>query len=100
MVPGVTNGKRLLGWGEASRASLAWTDLWTALSNYLTKFFGCFTFTMTALPGTPSIQNAIPTAFFGTTTFAAPGMGIIAGTVTLLLSGLLCGPAQGGSDTG
>lgn len=28
---------------------------------------GAFTFTMTALPGAPSIQNAIPTPFFGTT---------------------------------
>ena len=40
---------------------------------------GSFTFTMTALPGTPSIQNAIPMPFFGTTPFAAPGLGIIAG---------------------
>ncbi len=39
---------------------------------------GSFTFTMTALPGTPAIQNAIPMPFFGTTTFAAPGLGIIA----------------------
>lgn len=40
---------------------------------------GSFTFTMTALPGTPAIQNAIPMPFFGTNTFAAPGLGIIAG---------------------
>jgi H+/gluconate symporter-like permease len=33
---------------------------------------GAFTFTMTALPGTPAIQNAIPMAYFGTTLFAAP----------------------------
>jgi hypothetical protein len=33
---------------------------------------GAFTFTMTALPGTPAIQNAIPMPFFGTTPFAAP----------------------------
>ncbi len=39
---------------------------------------GAFTFTMTALPGTPSIQNAIPMATFGTTPFAAPGLGMIA----------------------
>lgn len=39
---------------------------------------GAFTFTMTALPGTPAIQNAIPMPFFGTTPFAAPGLGIIA----------------------
>lgn len=36
---------------------------------------GAFTFTMTALPGTPSIQNAIPMTTFGTTPFAAPGLG-------------------------
>lgn len=42
---------------------------------------GAFTFTMTALPGTPAIQNAIPMPFFGTTPFAAPGLGIIAGLI-------------------
>jgi H+/gluconate symporter-like permease len=42
---------------------------------------GSFTFTMTALPGTPAIQNAIPMPYFGTTTFAAPGLGIIAGLI-------------------
>ena len=33
---------------------------------------GAFTFTMDALPGTPQIQNIIPTTFFGTNTWAAP----------------------------
>jgi H+/gluconate symporter-like permease len=42
---------------------------------------GTSTFTMSALPGTPSIQNAIPMPFFGTTPFAAPGLGIIASMV-------------------
>jgi H+/gluconate symporter-like permease len=42
---------------------------------------GSFTFTMTALPGTPAIQNAIPMPFFGTTSFAAPFLGIIAGVI-------------------
>lgn len=42
---------------------------------------GSFTFTMTALPGTPSIQNAIPMPFFGTDTFAAPGLGLIAAAI-------------------
>jgi H+/gluconate symporter-like permease len=42
---------------------------------------GSFTFTMTALPGTPAIQNAIPMPYFGTTTFAAPGLGIIAAII-------------------
>src|SRR6476469_5332539 len=36
------------------------------------------TVTMSALPGTPSIQNALPTPFFGTTPFAAPGLGLLA----------------------
>jgi H+/gluconate symporter-like permease len=44
---------------------------------------GTSTFTMSALPGTPSIQNAIPMPFFGTTPFAAPGLGIIAGMIML-----------------
>jgi len=38
---------------------------------------GAFTFTMTAMPGTPSVQNSIPSPFFGTDAFAAPGLGII-----------------------
>ncbi len=42
---------------------------------------GTSTFTMSALPGTPSIQNAIPMPFFGTTPFAAPGLGIIASLI-------------------
>lgn len=46
---------------------------------------GAFTFTMTALPGTPSIQNAIPMPFFGTTPFAAPGLGVIAAAVMFTL---------------
>lgn len=45
---------------------------------------GSFTFTMTALPGTPAIQNAIPMPYFGTTPFAAPGLGIIASLVMFL----------------
>jgi H+/gluconate symporter-like permease len=42
---------------------------------------GTFTFTMSAMPGTPAVQNAIPMPFFGTTPFAAPGLGIIASIV-------------------
>ena len=44
---------------------------------------GTCTFTMSALPGTPAIQNAIPMPFFGTTPLAAPGLGIIASAVML-----------------
>ncbi|MDM0023800.1 GntP family permease [Variovorax saccharolyticus] len=44
---------------------------------------GTSTFTMSALPGTPAIQNAIPMPFFGTTAFAAPGLGVIASAIML-----------------
>ena len=44
---------------------------------------GTMTFTMSALPGTPAIQNAIPMPFFGTTPLAAPGLGIIAAAIML-----------------
>ena len=49
---------------------------------------GSFTFTMVALPGTPAIQNAIPIPFFGTTIYAAPGMGIVA-SLFMFGSGML-----------
>ncbi len=42
---------------------------------------GTATFTMSAMPGTPSIQNTIPMPFFGTTPFAAPGLGILASII-------------------
>lgn len=44
---------------------------------------GTSTFTMSALPGTPAIQNAIPMPFFGTTPFAAPGLGVVASVIML-----------------
>ncbi|BBF93844.1 GntP family permease [Blastochloris tepida] len=44
---------------------------------------GTSTFTMSAMPGTPAIQNAIPMPFFGTTPFAAPGLGLIASVIML-----------------
>nr|WP_321573534.1 hypothetical protein [Geminicoccus flavidas] len=44
---------------------------------------GTSTFTMSALPATPAIQNAIPMPFFGTTPFAAPGLGILASVIML-----------------
>lgn len=46
---------------------------------------GAFSFTMSALPGTPAIQNAIPMPFFGTTAFAAPGLGIISAMIMFSL---------------
>ena len=53
-----------------------------------TVALGAFTFTMDALPGTPQIQNIIPTTFFKTTTWAAPWLGTI-GAVFILTVGLL-----------
>lgn len=49
---------------------------------------GAFTFTMTAIPGTPQIQNIIPTSYYGTTAMAAPVMGVVAALV-MFLGGLL-----------
>lgn len=42
---------------------------------------GIFTFTMTALPGSPQVQNIIPGQFFGTGSFAAPGIGLVGGAL-------------------
>ncbi|MFP3272704.1 MAG: GntP family permease [Paraburkholderia sp.] len=49
---------------------------------------GAFTFPVDALPGTPQIQNIIPTTFFGTDAWAAPRLGLI-GSAFILLIGLL-----------
>ncbi len=49
---------------------------------------GAFTFTMDALPGTPQIQNIIPTTFFKTDTWAAPVLGTVGG-LFILAFGLL-----------
>ncbi|MES2818121.1 MAG: GntP family permease [Pseudomonadota bacterium] len=49
---------------------------------------GAFSFTMDALPGTPQIQNIIPTAFFNTTAWAAPWLGLI-GSLFVLGVGML-----------
>ncbi len=46
---------------------------------------GAFTFTMDALPGTPQIQNIIPTAFFGTNGWAAPILGTLGGVFILVV---------------
>ena len=47
--------------------------------------FGC---TMTAIPGTPQIQNMIPTKYFNTDAFAAPVFGLV-GSVIIYTLGLL-----------
>lgn len=49
---------------------------------------GAITFTMDALPGTPQIQNVIPTTFFKTDIYAAPFLGII-GAIFVFLVGML-----------
>ena len=45
---------------------------------------GAFTFTMDALPGSPQIQNLIPTRYFGTDAYAAPLVGITGGAAILI----------------
>jgi H+/gluconate symporter-like permease len=49
---------------------------------------GAYTFTMDSMPGTPQIQNIIPTTFFGTTAWAAPFLGLC-GSVFILVAGML-----------
>ncbi|WP_110928872.1 GntP family permease [Bacillus massiliglaciei] len=49
---------------------------------------GAFTYTMDALPGTPQIQNIIPTNYFGTDTYAAPLIGII-GAIIVFTGGMI-----------
>src|SRR5215475_5218898 len=49
---------------------------------------GAFSFTMDALPGTPQIQNIIPTTFFKTTTWAAPWLGLV-GSAFVFVVGLV-----------
>lgn len=44
---------------------------------------GAFTFSMTAFPGSIQIHNIIPTSYFKTTTWAAPLLGAIAGTIMM-----------------
>jgi len=53
----------------------------------VTIALGAFTFTMDSLPGSPQIQNIIPTTFFKTTTWAAPWLGIM-GALFILVIGL------------
>src|SRR6478609_2672731 len=48
---------------------------------------GAFTFTMDSLPGSPQIQNIIPTTFFNTNSWAAPWLGVI-GAIFIFVSGI------------
>jgi H+/gluconate symporter-like permease len=49
---------------------------------------GAFTFTMDAFPGSPQIQNIIPTTFFQTDSWAAPWLGFLGGCF-IFLGGML-----------
>jgi H+/gluconate symporter-like permease len=53
-----------------------------------TLALGMLSFTMDALPGTPQIQNIIPTTFFNTSAWAAPKLGLL-GSAFILGTGLL-----------
>ncbi|GAF11105.1 D-beta-hydroxybutyrate permease [Bacillus sp. JCM 19045] len=46
---------------------------------------GAFTFTMDSMPGTPQIQNIIPTSYFGTDAYAAPLVGL---SCTVMILGI------------
>ncbi|SDV46886.1 GntP family permease [Chitinasiproducens palmae] len=46
---------------------------------------GAFTFTMDAMPGSPQIQNIIPTTFFNTTSWAAPWLGTLGSLFVFIL---------------
>ncbi|HYG88979.1 MAG TPA: GntP family permease [Azospirillum sp.] len=50
-----------------------------------TVALGAFTATMDSLPGTPQIQNIIPTTFFKTDTWAAPILGTLGGLFIIAL---------------
>ncbi|WP_050469193.1 GntP family permease [Herbaspirillum chlorophenolicum] len=49
---------------------------------------GAFTFTMDSFPGSPQVQNIIPTTFFKTDTWAAPWLGFIGG-IAIFITGML-----------
>ncbi len=49
---------------------------------------GAFSYTMDSLPGTPQIQNVIPSSYFGTNIYAAPILGIV-GSIFILAVGFL-----------
>lgn len=49
-------------------------------------FFGIATFTMTMVPGTPSIQNIIPIKYLGTSVTAAPLLGIVGTIIVIVLN--------------
>ncbi|MFJ7973432.1 GntP family permease [Psychrobacillus sp. NPDC096389] len=50
--------------------------------------FSAFTFSMDAIPGSPQIQNVIPTTFFDTTVYAGKTLGII-GALFIFVVGMM-----------
>ena len=50
-----------------------------------TLWVGIFSFAMVAMPGTPQIQNIIPSSYFGTSTWSGMGIGIFASIIFLLM---------------
>ncbi|MGB3367946.1 MAG: GntP family permease [Acidaminobacteraceae bacterium] len=48
---------------------------------------GAFTFTMTALPGSPQYLNTMPTVYFGTDIYAGPILGLL-GSAVMFFGGL------------
>ena len=54
-------------------------------------FFGVATFVMSMLPGTPQIQNIIPTKYLGTSAMAAPALGLIASVLVIAANYFLLG---------
>ena len=51
-----------------------------------TLWMGIFSFAMVAMPGTPQIQNIIPSSYFGTSTWAGVGIGLFATIIFLAIS--------------
>ncbi|MBQ7476666.1 MAG: GntP family permease [Selenomonadaceae bacterium] len=51
-----------------------------------TLWMGIFSFAMVALPGTPQIQNIIPSSYFGTSTWAGVGIGLFATLAFIAIS--------------
>lgn len=49
-------------------------------------WMGIFTYSMVSLPGTPQIQNIIPAAVFGTTTWAGIGQGLLASVLFFVIA--------------
>lgn len=49
-------------------------------------WMGIFTYSMVSLPGTPQIQNIIPAAVFGTTTWAGIGQGLLASVLFFIIA--------------